>query len=68
MKWILIYVIMNLANQADPSVLGHKVFDSKEQCEAVYVLAEAKTRAQNPNSFNIGMAGFCVEAEELLQK
>lgn len=60
MKFFLIFVVMNLSNPSDPSVLGHKLLNSKAECEAL-----AKETPTPPA--NLRVATFCVSEHDMLE-
>lgn len=64
MKWILIYVILNIADPSDPALLGHRRFDSNEACEYVWAKTEAEVSVPN----GIKATGFCISERDLLEK
>lgn len=60
MRFILVVVVVNLLNIADPSIMAHKVFNNKEQCEAAIELLPTPPK-------NLRASSFCVAEDDLIE-
>ena len=60
MRFILIVVVINLLNMADPALIAHKSFASKEQCE--------QANEQLPETpKNLRTISFCMAEDDLTE-
>jgi hypothetical protein len=60
MKAILIFIIINLTNPSEPAQLGHKAFDTMEECQKL-------GREITGYNKEIKISAFCINETDLLE-